>query len=109
LEVDVCLNFFGPIFAPASWLDISLNGSTVSTFQKGVIAKALSIKQTGSGPPTKSIFSSGILSTGDRHVQLNFFRRSSGQYLGSVQLKINDSGGYKLASGYLRKAWRVGW
>ena len=106
---DVCGNFFGSIFAPASWLNIQLNGTSISTFKKGMVAKALTISQTGSGPPTKWVSSPGVVTNGDRQVQLNFFRRSTGQYLGSVQLKIDDSFGDKLASGYIRTAWRVGW
>jgi hypothetical protein len=74
-----------------------------------MFVKALTITQTSSGPPTKWVDSPGFITNGDRQVQLNFFRRSTGQFLGSVQLKIDDSYGDKLASGYIRKAWRVGW
>jgi hypothetical protein len=109
INADVCANFVGSIFAPASWLNIQLNGTTISSFKKGMFVKALTISQTGSGPPTKSVSSPGVVTNGDRQVQLNFFRRSTGQFLGSVQLKIDDSYGDKLASGYIRKAWRVGW
>jgi hypothetical protein len=111
-SADVCLKIMGSIFTPASYLDISLNGMTYSYVRNGIISKALLIRATSSGPPTKSVGSPGLLTNGDRLVQLNFWIKKGlplQQWLGSVQLRIYDALGENIASGYIRRAWRVGW
>lgn len=103
-----CIYIKGKVIAPGSWIDLDLNGQTVATFEGGIMARAMSVSTTASGPPGRKIEGGQWRYLSDRIVQLWFTEKSSNRSLGTVQIKIIDTKS-RLAVGYKVLSWRAGW
>ena len=106
--VKNCIYIKGRIIAPATWLDLDLNGKTIATFDGGVMVRALSVNTTASGPPGRIVESGRWQYLSNRVVQLWFTEKASGRALGTVQVEIIDTKN-RLATGYKILGWRAGW
>jgi hypothetical protein len=106
--VKNCIYIKGRIIAPSTWLDLDLNGKTIATFDGGIMARALSVNTTASGPPGRIVESGRWQYLSNRVVQLWFTEKASGRNLGTLQVEIIDSK-KRLATGYRILGWRAGW
>jgi hypothetical protein len=106
--VKNCIYIKGRIIAPAAWLDLDLNGKTIASFGGGIMARALSVNTTSSGPPGRIVESGRWRYMSNRVVQLWFTEKASGRNLGTLQIEIIDTKS-RLAAGYRILGWRAGW
>jgi hypothetical protein len=109
---DMCIIARGLVYAPGGWGNLSLNGKSSFTFDKGALFAAMSITGTGSASAAGSVAPPPPF-TGDRVVQLRFLKRDTSlgtqKDLGVVQVVIKDYFGRRLATGYRIINWRAAW
>lgn len=104
----VCLISKGQIFFPAGWINYKVNGNSIYKFDKGLLAKAVTVTFTGSAQNVGNVAPPSPYN-GDRVVQLRFWSKTRQQNLGIIQVVIRDYFGRRVGSGYKIIGWRAIW
>jgi len=100
-------NVNGLILSPGASAYLALQASALTTFERGAVFRALTIRQNNSATASASL-NPPRAANGDRLVQLRFWDSVLGD-LGIVEVYIRDDFGVRPGHAYSYSVWRTMW